>query len=176
MNIPELIKEAHDNELFDFNNAVFSECRNYRYELWRWWDESKSFVMFIGLNPSTANETNNDPTIRRCIGFAQKWGYGGLCMTNLFAIRTKDPKIMKRHLEPIGIDNDEHLIMISDKAGKIVAAWGIDGGYKNRDIEVISFIPNMYCLGITKHGFPKHPLFLSKDIKLELFYTGRNIK
>ena len=157
------------NDLFDFNSAVFSDCRNYRYELWRWWDKSKPFVMFIGLNPSTADETNNDPTIRRCIGFAQNWGFGGLCMTNLFAIRTKDPEVMKIHPEPIGPDNDEHLIMVSDKAGKIIAAWGNNGTYRNRDKEIIAFIPDMCCFGTTKNGSPKHPLYIPKDTSLELF-------
>lgn len=157
------------NDLFDFNSAVFSECRQYRYELWRWWDKSKSFVMFIGLNPSTADETNNDPTITRCIGFAQKWGYGGLCMTNLFAFRATKPKVMKSNPNPIGPDNDEHLIMVSDKAGIIIAGWGTHGNHRNRDKEVMAFIPDTYCLGITKHGYPCHPLFLRRDTKLKPF-------
>lgn len=157
------------NELFDFSSAVFSDDRIYRYELWRWWDKSKSFVMFIGLNPSTADETVNDPTIRRCIRFAQDWGFGGLCMMNLFAIRTKDPEVMKIHPEPIGPDNDEHLIMVSDKAGKIVAAWGTNGHHRNRDIEVKSFIPDLHCLDITKNGHPKHPLYICSDTKLKKY-------
>ena len=157
------------NELFDYSNAIFSKCRNYRYELWRWWDKSKPFVMFIGLNPSTADETNNDPTIRRCIGFAQEWGFGGLCMTNLFALRATDPKVMINHSNPIGSDNDERLIMVSDKAGKIIASWGTLGNHRNRDKEVIAFIPDMFCLGVTKNGNPKHPLYIKKDKILEPF-------
>ncbi len=154
-------------DLFGFNNAIFSDDRKYRYALWRWWDKSKPYVLFIGLNPSTADETENDPTIRRCIRFAQDWNYGGLCMVNLFAIRTRDPKIMLKHPNPIGIDNDEHLIMLSDKAGKIVVAWGTNGGHKNRDKEVEAFIPDMYCLDITKGGYPKHPLYIKSDTELK---------
>ena len=77
--------------------ATFSECRKYRYTLWRRWDGlfASGYAMFIGLNPSTADETNDDPTIRRCIGYARDWGYGGLCMTNLFAFRATLPKNMK---------------------------------------------------------------------------------
>ena len=160
------------NDLFGYTSAIFSEDKMFRYELWRWWDKSKPFVMFIGLNPSTADETNDDPTIRRCIGFAQDWGYGGLCMTNLFALRATDPKVMLNFPKSIGPDNDEHLIMVSDKAGKIIAAWGIHGSHRNRDKEVMAFIPDMFCLGITKNGNPKHPLYIKKDKKLELFNQG----
>ena len=156
-------------DLFDYKSAVFSEDRKYRYALWRWWDKSKPYVMFIGLNPSTADETEDDPTIRRCIKFAQSWGFGGLCMVNLFAIRATDPRNMLKHPEPIGIDNDEHLIMISDKAGKIVAAWGTRGDHKNRDKEVMAFIPDMFCLEITKEGFPKHPLYIRSNTKLKKY-------
>ncbi|GHX72979.1 hypothetical protein VCSRO16_3593 [Vibrio cholerae] len=69
------------------NTAELSKCRKYRYALWRTWDSDKPFAMFIGLNPSTADEKNDDPTLRRCINFAKSWGYGGVCMANLFAFR-----------------------------------------------------------------------------------------
>lgn len=93
--------------------AKLSDCRTYRYELWRTWDESKPYAMFIGLNPSTADETEDDPTIRRCINFAKTWGYGGLCMTNLFAYRATQPEDMKRASDPIGNKNDETLILLA---------------------------------------------------------------
>lgn len=73
------------------SDAELSKCRTYRYALWRTWDESKPFAMFVGLNPSTADELEDDPTIRRCINFSKLWGYGGLCMVNLFAYRATDP-------------------------------------------------------------------------------------
>ena len=157
------------SDLFNDRSAIFSDCRKYRYELWRWWDRSKPYVVFIGLNPSTADEINNDPTVTRCISFAQSWNYGGLCMMNLFAFRATKPGDMKACLYPIGPDNDEHLIMVTDKAGIIVAAWGIHGNHKKRDEEVMYFISDMYCLGTTKHGYPCHPLFLRKDTHLVEF-------
>ena len=84
------------------STAEFSPCRTYRYALWRWWDRSRPYAMFIGLNPSTADEVNNDPTVSRCIGYSRRWGYGGLCMTNIFAYRSTDPARMKAHSAPIG--------------------------------------------------------------------------
>jgi hypothetical protein len=76
-------------------DAVLSECRTYRYALWRIWDQTVPYAMFIGLNPSTADESNDDPTLTRCMGFAKSWGYGGVCMANLFALRSTDPTALK---------------------------------------------------------------------------------
>ena len=87
-------------------DAKFSACRKYRYALWRTWDESKPNVMIIGLNPSTADENENDPTITRCINFAKSWGYGGVCVTNLFAYCATVPSDMKASNDPIGSEND----------------------------------------------------------------------
>ena len=149
--------------------AIFSPCRVYRYVLWRWWDREKPYAMFIGLNPSTADETNDDPTIRRCIGFAADWGYGGLCMTNLFAVRATDPQKMTKHPEPIGSENDTWLFRLSHQAGIVVAAWGTKGAYQHRDEDVYAMLKNLYCLGLTKAGHPKHPLYLSKETRLRPF-------
>ena len=87
-------------------DAKLSECRKYRYALWRTWDETKPHVMIIGLNPSTADETKDDPTITRCINFAKSWGYGGVCMANLFAYRATEPTVMKGSTDPVGTEND----------------------------------------------------------------------
>ncbi len=96
--------------------TVFSSNRVYRYVLWREWNQLLSapfrYAMFIGLNPSTADETKNDPTVRKCIGFAKRWGYDGLCMTNLFAFRATDPGAMLKDLAPIGPDNDDWLVKL----------------------------------------------------------------
>ncbi len=121
--------------------------------------------MFIGLNPSTADETNDDPTIRRCIGYARGWGYSGLCMTNLFAYRARFPKDMKACEDPIGPDNNRTLIKMAKNAGVLIAAWGIDGVYKGRDVEVRKMIPHLNYLSLTKDGFPGHPLFLPKGLR-----------
>ena len=91
---------------FSKSGAVFSDCRKFRYALWRMWDGDKPLVMIIGLNPSTADEKVNDPTISRCISFARSWGYGGVCVTNLFGFRATSPTHLKAHHDPIGKEND----------------------------------------------------------------------
>jgi len=111
------------------SSAEFSPDRVHRYELWRTWDKSKGIAMFIGLNPSTADEIKNDPTVTRCINYAKKWGYGGMIMSNIFAYRATDPKIMKGATDPVGPDNDEWLVKSSKEAGLIVAAWGNHGEF-----------------------------------------------
>ena len=154
------------------NGAEFSACRKYRYSLWRWWDENKPYLMVIGLNPSTADEFEDDPTIRRCKRFASDWGYGGLFMTNLFAIRATDPQIMLKHSNPIGPENNHYLVKIAHDAGMILAAWGNHGSNLSRDWEVRKLIEKtkqMYCLGKTKTGQPKHPLYIKANTEPSLF-------
>lgn len=140
-------------------DANLSSCRKYRYALWRIWDESKPYAMFIGLNPSTADETENDPTINRCINYSKDWGYGGLCMANLFAFRATAPSDMMASNEPIGLDNDEWIKKLAEEAGVIVAAWGNDGSYLDRSKEVRKMIPGLMCLKINQSGEPAHPLY-----------------
>ncbi len=91
--------------------TILSKCRTYRYVLWREWDMvNTEYAMFIGLNPSTADEIEDDPTIRRCVDYATRWGYGALCMTNLFAYRETDRELMQKHPSPVGADNDRWLV------------------------------------------------------------------
>ncbi|MEZ8851798.1 DUF1643 domain-containing protein [Vibrio cyclitrophicus] len=144
--------------------ARLSDCRTYRYELWRTWDESKPYAMFIGLNPSTADETEDDPTIRRCINFAKSWGYGGLCIANLFAYRATQPEDMKKALDPIGDKNDETLILLAQNAGVIVGAWGNDGVFLNRSEDIRALIPELSVLKVNKSGEPAHPLYLKSTL------------
>ena len=113
-------------------DAQFSACRKYRYALWRNWDGSKPYAMIIGLNPSTADENENDPTITRCINFAKSWGYGSVCVTNLFAYCATVPSDLKASNDPIGTENDAWLYKLGKEAAIIVAAWGNDGSYLNR--------------------------------------------
>lgn len=141
-------------------HAELSKCRKYRFALWRTWDESKPYAMIIGLNPSTADETEDDPTIRRCINFAKSWGFGGLCMANLFAFRATDPNDMFTADDPIGSDNDEWLIKLAKDAGIVVAAWGNDGVHLGRSKEVLQFIPSLHYLKMNRTGEPAHPLYL----------------
>lgn len=156
--------------------ARFSKCGLYRYTLARKWDPASESIAFIGLNPSTATEADDDPTIRRCIDFAQRWGYGGLIMLNLFAFRSTDPDGMKSAAEPVGIENDYWIMAICQNAGATVAAWGVHGEHLNRDRVVVSqfrakMIP-LKCLGMTKDGLPRHPLYLNKRTEL-VAYSGR---
>ena len=148
-------------------SATFSPCRTYRYTLWRYWGGLflSGYAMFIGLNPSTADETIDDPTVRRCMGYARDWGFDGFCMTNLFAFRATLPSNMKAAEDPIGPDNDRSLLYAAKSAGVIVAVWGTHGVYMNRDEEVKKMIPNLSYLKLTKKGFPGHPLYLSKTLK-----------
>jgi hypothetical protein len=143
--------------------AKLSECRTYRYSLWRVWDDSKPYAMFIGLNPSTADEVENDPTLNRCIDYAKTWGYGGIYLANLFAFRTKDPEIMKAAPDPVGPENNTSLINLAQKAGIVVAAWGNDGAFLGRSKEVRAMVPNLSCLKMNNTGEPAHPLYQPKS-------------
>ena len=154
------------NGLLVNKNATFSDCRKYRYGLSRTWNGKKKTILFIGLNPSTANEKIDDPTIRRCINYAQNWGYGSLLMVNLFAYRATIPSELKNVKNPIGNDNDLHIIELLKKADIAVAAWGNEGTLLNRDKEVKKILPNLMCLKINKSGQPSHPLYQKNDLKL----------
>ena len=151
---------------FIYKNATFSSCRAYRYSLSRIWDKEKKFVLFIGLNPSTANEEADDPTIRRCVNYAKKRGYGGFLMVNLFAYRTTLPSKLKKVKYPIGKNNDKYIVTLSKKADITVAAWGNNGNLYRRDKQVLNLVSNIMCLKITKSGQPAHPLYLKKYLKL----------
>ena len=154
--------------------TIFSPCRKYRYTLWREWDEvplwaaatgkSNQYVQFIGLNPSTADETLDDPTIRRCIGFSKAWGYGALCMTNLFAWRDTDPQAMRRVADPTGMQNNTELLNCAKGAALIIAAWGKHGRHRDRDDWVKKMMFDcgfkLNHLGLNDDGTPKHPLHL----------------
>ncbi len=153
--------------LFEDNNngAAFSPCRKYRYALWRVWDSGKPLVMFIGSNPSTANETKTDATIRRVKKFAETWGYGGFYMMNLFAIVSRYPAVLKTDPDPLG-DNDGWIEKIAEKCDKVIFAWGNFKEAEERSKDVIKMFPDAYALEINKNGSPKHPLYVSKDIEL----------
>ena len=148
-------------------SATFSQCRKYRYALWRHWggQNASGYAMFIGLNPSTADETNDDPTVRRCIGYARDWGYAGLCMMNIFAYRATLPENMKAVEDPVGPGNNCALEDTAHFAEIVIAAWGVHGSHLGRDEEIRKMIPKLHYLKLTKDGFPGHPLYLSKALK-----------
>lgn len=144
---------------------ALSPCQSYRYALWRIWDETAPWVMFVGLNPSTADELQDDPTARRCIGFAQRWGYGGVCITNLFAYRAADPRQLRLVADPIGgAETDRWLTSISHDAGLVVIAWGNHGSLMERDRAVLPLLKQPHYLALTQHHQPSHPLYLRKTL------------
>lgn len=150
-------------------DATFSACRRYRYVLERRWDDDLPVVLFIGLNPSTADERADDPTVRRCTRFAKDWGFGSLILANLFALRSTDPRGLFDAVDPVGRWNDRWLTRLSGRAPLIVAAWGVHGSYQGRDRAVVDRLPDVHCLGTTKEGHPRHPLYLRADTRPQPF-------
>jgi len=148
--------------------AQFTEDRNFRYALWRIWNEDKPLVMFIGLNPSTANEYKNDPTIRRVMRYAADWGYGGVYMMNLFAWVTPYPKELGKAPDPVG-NNDAWLTKIRPLCDKVVYVWGSFPEATERAAKVLELIPGGHCLGKSKLGNPLHPLYLPIGLEPILF-------
>lgn len=149
--------------------ATFSSCGKYRYALSRVWGGDGGIVVFVGLNPSTADHEKDDPTIKRCRSFAKSWGFRGMLMLNLFALRETDPKVMKKHPKPIGEENDIILYSLSLENELTVACWGNDGKHLGRDKEVLKDLKNPHALKITKSGQPWHPLYLDGKLKPKLW-------
>ncbi len=124
---------------------------------------NKPLLQFIGLNPSTANETTNDPTIRKVIKFAKKWGYGGIYMTNLFAFASLNPKDLLTCENPVG-NNDAHLLFVKKMCdGNVLFAWGNFKEAKKRSELVEGMFEQATCLGLNKDGSPKHPLYIKDN-------------
>lgn len=157
--------------------ASISECGRYRYSLTRQWDKSLPCVVFVMLNPSTADATIDDPTIRRCIGFAKSWGAGTLQVVNLFGLRATDPAELWGHPDPVGPENDEHVRRAFDNTRKVVVAWGADGSRfgilaekEPRDRQMLGLMHlcgvTPWCLGTTKKGHPRHPLYVPASAEL----------
>jgi hypothetical protein len=146
------------------STAVYSDCERYRYSLTRVWDNNGGKVLFVMLNPSTATEVQNDPTVDRCERRARTLGFGGFRVTNIFAWRDTDPRNMKAATDPIGPDNDATLVDGVNWADSVIAAWGTHGAHLNRGADVAVLLGSMgqplYHLGLSKHGHPKHPLYL----------------
>jgi hypothetical protein len=147
--------------------AIFSPDRTYRYVLKRVWQSRQPSLVVIGLNPSTADERLDDPTIRRCQGYARLWGYGGLVMLNLFGLRSTDPKALYQHDAPIGPDNDVHIQSecFRQPGSRVLVAWGTHGAWMQRGWDVGKLLvphPDVQCLDVTLYGQPKHPLYLPK--------------
>jgi hypothetical protein len=153
------------------SGAVFDSANLFRYELWRRWDETQAEIVFIMLNPSTADDTVNDPTIKRCINFAQTWKYGSLRVVNLFAYRATDHRLLSKTKDPIGPDNDWFIKNALALEKTVVLAWGNHGALLERGDQVVAMAAELSkrrlrCLGYTKEGQPRHPLYLPGDSKL----------
>lgn len=149
-------------------SASFSECRSYRYMLERRWDITKETVNFVMLNPSTADQDQDDPTIRRCIGYAKLWGFGGLFITNIFALRSTDPTVLYGHADPIGPDNDAHIAEWASVCAVVVCAWGKHGDFKARGDAVRKILPTTHRVALKILGdqkTPGHPLYLKSDLQ-----------
>ena len=156
------------------NDAGFSDDRRYRYWLTRGWAPGR-WVNFICLNPSTADASNDDATVRRLRAFAQSWGYGGFWLTNIYAFRATNPSVLKRELNPVGVANDEWLRHVMRSTDLVVCAWGahVEAGRERRVRAMLNlFARGVQCFGLTKGGHPKHPLYLPRDVVMCEFPTG----
>lgn len=153
----------------DRGGATLSECGLYRYKLWRQWNSALPRMVFIMLNPSTADATENDPTIRRCIGFAKRERHGGILVLNLFAWRATDPKELLRVEDPVGPDNRGvwfESMGLAQESPPVVAWGALHKSLKWREDEAWRVLIRPVCLGTTKAGHPRHPLYLSKSTPL----------
>ncbi len=155
-------------------SAGFSRCGHYRYWLRRRWDPALPQCAVIGLNPSTADARIDDPTLRRCIGFATRWGYGSLLLVNLFAWRATDPRELAEATEPVGTQTNQWLRRASEESALVLAAWGNGGLLHNRGREVASRQACLHCLGTTSLGMPRHPLYCRADITPRPFTISPN--
>jgi hypothetical protein len=170
------------------SGACFDSTGAYRYCLWRIWASEAPRLAFVMLNPSTADAEVNDATIRRCLGFAQRWGYGSLEVVNLFALRTPHPQQLRQVAEPVGAECDAFILAAVARAERVVLGWGNWGKLYGRDRAVLDLLihsamthptmthptmthptmthaPNLYCLGCNQSGQPRHPLYLKREVQ-----------
>jgi len=146
------------------STAIYSDCERYRYSLTRVWDDSGQRVNFVMLNPSTATEVQNDPTVERCERRARTLGFGSFAVTNIFAWRDTDPRAMRAASDPVGPDNDAAILDRALWAHHVIAAWGTHGAHQDRGSRVATLLQGtgrpLFHLGLSKAGHPKHPLYL----------------
>ena len=145
--------------------AVYSDCERYRYTLTRRWDITGGKVLFVMLNPSTATEVQNDPTVERCERRARALGFGAFRVCNIFAFRATDPRVMRSQEDPVGPSNDAAIAESAGWADQVVCAWGTHGAYLARGAEVEALLratgKPLWHLGLSKDGHPKHPLYIA---------------
>ncbi len=148
--------------------AVYSDCEAYRYRLERVWHEGPR-VVFVMLNPSTATEAQNDPTVERCERRARALGFGGFAVGNIFGFRATDPKLMRAAADPVGPGNDAAILAMAAQADRVICAWGTHGAHLGRGAVVQALLRGLglplYHLGLSQAGLPKHPLYIGYDVQ-----------
>lgn len=158
--------------------CAWSPSKEHRYTLWRVFttEAPKRIFCCVGLNPSTATEDEDDPTIRRVISFAKRENCDALVMLNLFAYRATDPQVMRAAKDPTGPENDDWLLRCTSMAEVVLAAWGTHGEFNGRGAEVAAKISNLCCLGTTAEGFPRHPLYVKGTTPLQPYIQPQKLK
>lgn len=160
--------------------AVISNCGAFRYRLWRYWDQPKGALVFIMLNPSTADADDDDPTIRKCMGFARHLGFGGIEIVNLFAYRATKPKELKAAGYLVGPENDRHILAVVEAHASlrdnVICAWGANARGLSRPGAVMSMLSSQgvrpRALHFTDDGIPAHPLMLPYACGLKYVHAG----
>ncbi|MGH8661914.1 MAG: DUF1643 domain-containing protein [Burkholderiales bacterium] len=149
------------------SGATFSACRRWRYLLWRRWDRARPAANFLILNPSTADEVKLDPTCSRARDYAERWGYGALIVTNVFAWRATDPAALKAARDPVGPENDRAILRAAREAAIVVCAWGNHGAHLDRSEAVVRLLrqARLHALRVNGSGEPTHPLYLPGTLK-----------
>jgi hypothetical protein len=156
--------------------AVFSRCEKYRYLLWRHWGPKDTRILWLMLNPSTADEQKLDPTVTRCQGYTSAWGFGGFEVCNLFALRATDPQVMRADSDPVGTWNDAAILEASQRADLVVCAWGNHGTHRGRAGDVCRRLEGagiaLHALAITGQGEPRHPLYCKRSLTPTQYFRG----
>lgn len=155
------------------STAIYSDCEHYRYALTRIWDAAGTSVHFVMLNPSTATEVQNDPTVERCERRARALGHGAFRVTNIFAWRDTDPRKMRKADDPVGPANDATLLEGLAWADQTICAWGTHGEHLGRGVQIEAALrdtgTDLFHLGLSKAGHPKHPLYIAYVQQPELW-------
>lgn len=164
-----MIIRTHTSDDGTRSRAIYTDCELYRYVLTRRWGaKSGNRIAFVGLNPSTATEVQNDPTVARCINYAKSWGYDAMTMLNAYAYRSTDPQRLKQIDDPVGSRCDHFIREQTQAASRVILCWGTHAAYLDRHAELLQKLRRwqrvLHCLKITKGGYPWHPLYLSQDL------------
>lgn len=159
--------------------AEYSDCERYRYSLTRVWDADGRRALFIMLNPSTATELQNDPTVERCERRARTLGFGAFRVLNIFAWRATDPRDMRAVADPVGAENDQTIRQSLAWADQVICAWGTHGAHRDRGRDVEALLRgagvDLFHLGLSKDGHPKHPLYIGYKVQPVRWEVGAHV-